>query len=127
MIAGWFLVMTAATGSAPEPGPAMDSNLESQWEQAMQDEQQAVRLSAHKEGEMVEIIVSGQSTDPMEVSYDLAVAGASSTRHKGSTRLESGSEKVLSRVRIPQHDKWCATLDVTQGDGTSYRLEQGGC
>ena len=127
MIASWFLLVSAAAASTPEQDSAVDSLMDSKMEQAMENEHHALSLNAHEKGKMVEIVVSAQSADAVDVSYELAVAGTSSTRHKGSTRLESGADRVLSRVSIPQHVNWCAVLDVKQGDGSSYTLKQGVC
>lgn len=98
-----------------------------QQEQIMVNQHRALSMTTQDNGDTTEIIVTAKTDDPVQVSYKLAVAGKSSTRHSGSTRLSSGPEQVISRVRITRDKDWCATLDVKQGDGLSYRLTNGPC
>ena len=121
-----LLLLLSSISSLPSESVVSGKNF-SESEEIMENQHRALTLTSQENGKMTEIIVTAQTDNPVQVSYKLAVAGDSSTRHSGSTRLSPGTDQVLSRVRIARAERWCATLDVKQGDGLAYRLTNGPC
>lgn len=96
-------------------------------EDSMNNQFRTIKMTSKHNGDNVEIIVTGQSPDPVSVNYKLEVSGQSTTRHSGSTRLAAGDKQTLSRVRVSTAKRWCAVLQVEQSNGVNYRLTDGMC
>lgn len=93
----------------------------------MNNQYRTLSMKSEQNDGNVEIIVTGQSEAPLDVSYKLEVAGQSVTRHSGSTRLLTAQPQTLSRVKVSTGERWCATLRVEQSNGVNYRLTEGMC
>lgn len=88
---------------------------------------EVLKLSQQRVNDLIEIRLEGYSDYPVMVDYKLKISGSSSTQHTGSTTLTPGQHHVLSRMRIPARDGWCAELSVSQDDGVSYETSLGSC
>ncbi|MGB3806317.1 MAG: curli-like amyloid fiber formation chaperone CsgH [Erythrobacter sp.] len=87
----------------------------------------AIGLRWEESDSSVEIQIVAQSATTQKVDYAIELVGNSRSRHRGSTTIPANEESVLSRLSTGYSDSWCATVDVTEGDGTHYTLTAGDC
>lgn len=96
-------------------------------EKAMHQQHRALSLSTVPMGDdMVEIVLTAATNEPMQVRYNVELVGRSCTRHSGATRIMPGERQTLSRLRT-REPAWCVTVQVEQSDGLRYRLVEGTC
>lgn len=93
------------------------------------DEQpeRAIALDVDEAEDSVAIEIVAQSRVAQRVEYEIELIGSSRSRHRGSTTVPANEKSVLSRLRTGYSDGWCATVAVTEGDGTNYTLTAGDC
>ncbi len=74
----------------------------------------------------IELRVKSNGARAAEVEFSLEVTGASTSRHKGKTKLAEGAETVLATVRVSKSPDWCARLEVAEA-GETYVINDGAC
>ena len=115
------MLALAATGPAcASGGGAIPDN-------AAGDPPRALALNVQEMDDSVEVQIVANSMRAQQIEYAIELVGSSRSRHKGSTTIAADETQVLSRLKTGFQDSWCATLDVTEGDGTSYTLTAGDC
>jgi len=87
----------------------------------------AIGLEVEENESSVEIQLVARSATTQRVEYAIELVGSSQSRHRGSTTISANERSVLSRLSTGFADTWCAIVDVTEGDGTSYTLTAGDC
>ncbi len=87
----------------------------------------AIALNFDEQESSVAIEIVGQSLAEQRVEYEVELVGSSRSRHRGSTTLPANERSVLSKLKTGFDDAWCARVDVTEADGTSYTLTAGEC
>ena len=107
------MLAIAATGPACASGGVAD--------------ERALTLDIEEQGDSVEIQLIANSVRAQEVEYAIELVGSSRSVHKGRTTIPADERVILSRLKTSLNDDWCATLDVTEQDGTSYSLTAGDC
>ena len=93
----------------------------------MKIDRRALSLEAQEHDGKVDLALRARSEAALEVQYELEVTGASTTRHKGRTKLAPGKTQTLSMVSTSSASSWCAIVHVEQSDGLSYSLKRGIC
>jgi len=87
----------------------------------------AIALQVQEDENSVEVEIVARSGIAQTVDYTIELVGSSRSRHRASTSVPANEDRVLSRLKTGYTENWCATLDVTEGDGTSYTLTAGDC
>jgi len=87
----------------------------------------AIALQVQEGEDSVEVEIVARSRIAQKVDYAVELVGSSRSRHRGSTSIPANEDRVLSRLKTGFDESWCVTLDVTEGDGTSYTLTAGDC
>lgn len=89
--------------------------------------ERALTLDVEEQADSVEIQLIAKSPREQRVEYAIELVGSSRSKHKGATTISANEAHVLSRLKTGYADGWCATVAVTEGDGTSYTLTAGDC
>lgn len=89
--------------------------------------ERAIDMEISREGETIEVTLTGNSPHDQRVQYELELTGASTSRHKGSTMLRANDVSVLSTMRMNAAPTWCVAARVTEQDGTTYEFLEGTC
>ena len=87
----------------------------------------ALELSVVEGDGSVELELIAQSETSQQIEYSVELTGSSTARHRGNTSITAGDRHVLSRLKTSFADSWCATVEVTEGNGARYTLTAGDC
>ena len=91
------------------------------------EESRSLALSVVEGESDVELELISNAAADTRVEYEIELIGNSRARHAGNTQLTGGERHVLSRLRANFSESWCATVNVTEADGTTYTLTAGDC
>lgn len=59
------------------------------------------------------------------VSYELRTIGASTSTHKGATRVQANHVETLSTIKFSAQGTWCVSLTVEEELGEKYTVTRG--
>jgi hypothetical protein len=73
----------------------------------------------------IAVSLIANSSQAQRVSYVLRTTGASTSTHKGATRLQANHITTLSTVRFSAGSSWCVSLTVEEELGENYTITRG--
>jgi hypothetical protein len=94
---------------------------------AMNEHPAALTLDVRQHGDAIEVQLIGDAPTARQVSYELEVAGQSTSRHRGKTTLTANARTVLSTVRATAGNKWCVRLLAEEEGREPYEIIEGDC
>lgn len=89
--------------------------------------EQAISMRVDENAETVQVELVANSPRAQVVEYRIEVGGNSRSKHSGKTTVAADAEAVLSRFRVSHDGTWCATAEIVEQSGATYRLEAGDC
>lgn len=73
----------------------------------------------------IAVSLIAKSNETQRVFYELRTTGASTSTHKGSTRLQANHIATLSTIRFSAGLNWCVSLTVEEERGQNYTITRG--
>lgn len=101
--------------------------LTSQWVPTMAEENRALTLDVHHDGDAVAVRLIGNASEATEVSYTLEIVGKSTSRHQGKTTIPANVEATLSTLRMATGENWCVRLEAEEAGHAPYEITRGNC
>lgn len=83
-----------------------------------------LELSEIENGKII-VALKANALTAQRVSYELRTKGASSTTHKGVTRLKANDTSTLSNISFSSGEQWCVSLKVEEEGGAQYTINRG--
>lgn len=91
------------------------------------DQERAIGMVVERQGDGVEVRLTGNSPVDQRVSYELLLSGASTSRHRGETALRAHQETILSTMRMGAASGWCVSAKIVEENGLAYEYSEGDC